>query len=114
MKYLLLLSLSAPIYAFAAEPSGEILVLVLQLQDLVSALIPVAFAAAFLFFFWGLAKFILGIGDDEKRAAGRNIMLGGMFALFMMASILGIIDFIGGALGIEQGGTLITPHVESN
>ncbi|PCI29647.1 hypothetical protein COB55_01750 [Candidatus Wolfebacteria bacterium] len=114
MKYLLTTLLIFPTVLYAEEPSGDVLELVLQLQDLVTALIPVAFAAAFLFFFWGLAKFILGAGDEEKKASGKAIMMGGIFSLFLMASILGIIDFIGGALGIEQGGTLITPHVETN
>lgn len=114
MKYITALTLVAfPLVVSAQDGRLEGLISIVEgLGVLVDRLIPIAFAAALLFFFWGLAKFILGAGDDEKRQAGRSMMFAGVVALFIMASILGIIDFIGNALGIEQGGSAIAPGVE--
>ena len=61
-------------------------------------------ALALLFFFWGLSKFILQAGSDEGRKEGRNIMLWGIIALFIMISVWGIVavldnTFFGGSSG---------------
>lgn len=114
MKYISLITLFAfPLIVSAQDGRLQGVISIVEgIGVLVDRLIPIAFAAALLFFFWGLAKFILGAGDEEKRKAGRGMMLAGVVALFIMASILGIIDFIGNALGIEQGGSATAPGVE--
>ena len=57
---------------------------------------------ALLAFFWGLAKYIFHSNDEEKKAEGKNIMIWGIVALFVMASVWGIVKFIGDAV---LGGT---------
>lgn len=84
--------------------------LVGAIGGIVDQLIPIAFAAALLFFFWGMAMYIRGASDEEK-AQGRSIMVWGVVALFVMASVWGIVLFIGSALGINQGGAVPTPGV---
>jgi len=86
--------------------------LVIGIGNIVDRLIPIVFAAGLLFFFWGLAKYIINAGNDEKKAEGKNVMIMGIIALFLMASVLGVIDFIGKGLGIEQGGEVTAPGVE--
>ena len=107
-------SLLSPLFAYAqlGQPLGNVIEIVMGLQVVIGALIRVTFALAFLFFFWGLAIFILNVADEEKRKKGKSIMLGGLLALFIMATTLGIIDFIGQALGVGQGGSADSPHVE--
>ena len=61
-------------------------------------------ALALLFFFWGLSKFILQAGSEDGRKEGRNIMLWGIIALFIMISVWGIVavldnTFFGGSSG---------------
>lgn len=87
-----------------------------DLGDIVDLLIPIAFAAAVLFFFWGLAKYILSAGDTEKREQGRNIMIWGVIALFVMASVWGLVAFIGDFFGVDQnanvgGGSANVPEI---
>lgn len=63
--------------------------------------------AAVLIFMWGLAKFIFKIGSSEKAVEeGRNIMVWGLIALFVMTSVWGIIFFFQNELnlpGAERG-----------
>ena len=73
--------------------------------DIISTLIPLVIALAILFFFWGLAKFILYADNDEKRKEAKSIMIWGVIALFVMVTIGGIIallsdSFLGGNYGI--------------
>ncbi|HEY9586254.1 MAG TPA: hypothetical protein VJJ27_01250 [Candidatus Paceibacterota bacterium] len=81
-----------------------------QLVDSVGRLIatalPILVALALLFFFYGLAKFILAAGNEESKAEGRRIMVWGIVALFVMVSIWGLVAFLGSALGISQGQSL--------
>lgn len=71
-------------------------------QRILGLLIPMAFALAVLYFFWGMAKYILNAGDDDARAAGKQVMINGIIALFVMVSIYGIINLLGNFIGITN------------
>ncbi len=96
-----------PVYA----QEKTLLDIVYVFQVIENGLIPVAFALAVLFFFWGLAKAILNTGDDKEFAEGKKIMLWGIIALFVISSIWGIVGFFGGVFGIGQGGTCPPPQI---
>ena len=83
-----------------------------NLGGLVDSLIPIAFSAALLFFFYGLAIFVLKSGGEDQ-ARGKSIMLWGVIALFIMASITGIISFLGTSIGLDtnSGGNFNVPGV---
>lgn len=83
----------------------------IQLKAIVASLIPIAFTAAVLFFFWGLALYISAQGSEDKQDKGKGIMTWGIVAIFIMASIWGIVAFIGSALGIGQGTGVTVPVV---
>ena len=70
----------------------------------VGILIPIVFALAMLFFFWGLAQYILNAGDPEAQKAGRSKMIWGIVAIFVMAAIWGLVAWLGTALDIDTGG----------
>ena len=91
--------------------------LISRIGDLVRTLILVVAGIALLVFFWGLAKFILKVGGDEKAVdQGKALMKWGLIALFIMMSVWGIIRFFQNGLlpwgnlapppGIGGGGTL--------
>ena len=108
--FTLAITLGAPLFAFAAD-LGNIDSLVVAIGGIVSKLIPIAFAIGLLFFFWGLAQYILSSGNEETKAQGRNMMIWGVIALFVMASVWGLVAFIGNALGIDQTDTIQVPKV---
>lgn len=72
-----------------------------NLQDLITAsggllnlLIRFMFALAILTFMWGVGKRIVNMGNEEAVREANNIMVWGITALFIMASIWGIVYFI--------------------
>lgn len=100
---------SAPFLAFAAFDgvSGFID----SISDIIDTLTPIVFALALLYFFWGLAQFILASGDPEKASEGKSKMIWGVVALFVMATVFGLISFIQGELGIDAEDTIDVPSV---
>ena len=57
---------------------------------------------ALLVFFWGLARFIfkIGSGGDAKAVAeGKQLMIWGVIAIFVMVSIWGILRFFSQDVG---------------
>lgn len=87
--------------------------LINQIGNLIQTMIPFVAALALLFFFYGLAMFILSAGDDGKRDEGKKIMFWGVIALFVMASVWGIIQVLGSLFGVDTGGSIDVPTVIS-
>lgn len=63
-----------------------------------TSLLPVLVSVALLVFFWGLIKYIAKSDSSDGREAGKEIMLWGIIALFVMVSIWGIIAFMQAAI----------------
>jgi len=95
---------AAPMLTFAAD-LGNIQDLIESVGNIVDVALPIVVGIALLAFFWGLAKFIFAAGNEEKKDEGKNIMIWGAVAIFVMVSIFGIVEFIGNALDIDQGGS---------
>ena len=72
-------------------------------------LIPIAFALALLYFFWGVAKYIRSAGEEKEE--GRKILVWGVVALFVMTSIWGLVRFIQGEFGVEQNSNINIPTI---
>lgn len=83
-----------------------------EIGQIITNLIPIAASLAVLFFFWGLARFILAAGDEGAKDEGKRIMIWGAIALFVMAGIWGIISLLGGTFGVDTtGGTINVPTI---
>lgn len=65
---------------------------------IVVAIIPLIFALAFMFFMWGVMKFIMA-SDSTKREEGKKFIIAGLIGLFVMTSLWGIITIVGNTLG---------------
>lgn len=91
-----------PAFVFAAEALNNVYGIIQSIGQIVSAVIPIVFALILVYFFWGLAKFVLNSGDEDARKAGRGMMIWGIVALFVAASVWGLTEFIGKALGIND------------
>ena len=91
-KYLVALLLFLPGTAFAARTLRD---LAGNIIDLINLIIPLLFALAILGFFWGLTyNFFLRPGSKEGQDAGKKIMLWGIVAMFVMASVWGILRIL--------------------
>ncbi|HEY4515709.1 MAG TPA: hypothetical protein VJH67_00800 [Candidatus Paceibacterota bacterium] len=106
-KIFISLSLLLPLFASAqlTQTTG----IVRQGSTLVNLLIPIVFALALLFFFWGLAQYILASGDASKLEEGRNKMVWGVVALFVMASVWGLVRFIQTEFKITDNSAIPVP-----
>jgi len=117
LTYHFLLVWLLPAAVFAQVPDSEpgsidsIGDLIWIIGDFISALIPIAAAAALLGFFWGLAQYIFKAGDKEAKKEGKQIMIWGSIALFLISAIGGIISLLSGTLGFTPGGTITPPGV---
>lgn len=66
-------------------------------------LVPVLFAVAFIVFLWGaFTTFILGANDEEKKGAGKNLMLWGLIGFFIMVSVWGLVNILTGSVGLTN------------
>ncbi len=80
-------------------------------STVLNSLIPLLIALALVAFFWGLVKYVLSGGEDHEQ--GRNIMIAGLVALFIMVSVWGIIRLAQNTLlgGVDNGNSLRAPSV---
>ncbi len=100
-----------PAIAFAAPTFDFIEGTLDGIQRLVEIATPVVIGLAMLFFLYGLMKFVLSAGDEEKKKEGQQIMIWGIVALFVMVSVWGLVNLLGEETGVEQGGDIDIPEV---
>ena len=82
------------------------------ISNVVNGLIPIVLALTVLFFFWGLAMYLLDAGNSEKKADGIRIMVMGVAALFVMVSIWGIIGVLQQTFQVDQSKPIIPEPIE--
>jgi len=106
-KLIFILVSLAPLSLFAFHSAGGggggLRELILEIGSLIRLLIPIVVALALLYFFWGLAKFVLASGNEVDKQKGKDIMLWGIVAIFVMVSVWGIILLLQETLGIYGG-----------
>ncbi len=105
IRLLPLISLLTPVLAFAQTRVTDLKGLICLLTDLVRTATPLAMGLALLAFIWGLANFILRAGDPKKVEEGKQIMLWGVIALFVLGSLGGIIEVLGSTVFGSGGAT---------
>ena len=99
--FLLLIMVSAPLFALAAhstippckDPEQKTLrCLILDVTELISGpIITLVWALVFAAFLYGVALYVMRGGDAAKRKEGVKFMIYGGIALFIMVSIWGIV-----------------------
>ena len=68
-------------------------------KEILTPIATALIAIAVLYFMWGVFEFIQGAGSDEARSKGRQHMLWGVIGLFIMVSVVGILNLICDTLG---------------
>jgi hypothetical protein len=80
--------------------NGDIDSLLGSVGGWLDTIVGLLFALAVLGFFWGLALYIFK-ADSEAKSKGINIMIMGTIALFVMASIYGIIGLLQSSFDVQ-------------
>lgn len=63
---------------------------------------PLLLSAAVIVFIVGVIKYIAGADEESKRTEGRNFMIYGLVALFVMVSVWGLVGIIQGTFGLTN------------
>lgn len=66
----------------------------------------VVFAAGFLLFLWGLVKFLWNLEEGSENDEGKQHMLWGVFGMFVMVSIWGILGLLTNTFGLGDPANL--------
>lgn len=103
----------APFIA-SAQVSGNpsnILQFMNTLNKVFAAIVPIMVALALIYFIYGLAEYILESGSVEKKEEGRTRMIYGTIAMFVIASVWGLVYFLQDALGVQKVQQIAAPGV---
>lgn len=103
------LVLTTPIlvWAFPNDLTGVIE----MFTNIAAEIIPFLAALAFLFFVYGVAKFIKSAGSEKEIKDSKNILVWGIVGLFVLVTIWGIIAFLQSDFGFGSGDPFI-PQVK--
>ena len=94
-----------PLVTFAQQPQADAFSILDRIAEFVSRLVPVFIAIAFVYFLYGVIRFIMAQDADKKKDA-RDIVVQGVIGLFIMMSIWGLVGIIQRSIGTGSGGTL--------
>jgi hypothetical protein len=120
-KIFILSILTLPAAVFAATAIGsdaELNTLIRSFADgVVRSTGYLMFTLGIITFFWGLVQFIWSIRsgtEGEGLQKGKQFMVWGLIALFVMFSVWGIITFAQQVFEIENKTTIIVPKLRMN
>lgn len=102
-------ALALPVVTFA-QSLTNLQTLVQSIGNIVNLIIPILFAIALLGFFYGLVVYIFG--QEQNKDQAKKTMIWGVVALFVMASVWGLVRFLGDQLGVNQDAApAVTPLI---
>ncbi|MDP3902289.1 MAG: hypothetical protein Q8Q21_01750 [bacterium] len=100
-KFLLAGGSAIMMFPFAAGAVSDIDGLIDTVNDILGAIIPIVIAIAVIIFLIGVLKYVRAGEDEEERKKGRNLMIFGIISLFVMVSVWGLVNIIGGTLDLD-------------
>lgn len=80
-----------------------------KLKEWIPTLTGIIFGLAIIGFLWGLMKFVFAAGSEDARESGKNIMVWGLVAIFVMASVWGIVRLAQNTFGLQDSNNPIQP-----
>ncbi len=82
-----------------------------QFSPILERLTAILITVSFIVFIWGLIVFIFNSGDEKVVAEGKQKMVWGTIALFVIVSVFGLVSLLQMWTGVGAGAQLPTPHV---
>ena len=81
-------------------------------DSLVILAVPVLLGIGLAFFIWGLVVFIANSGNEQAREVGKQKMIWGVVALFVIVSVWGLVRLLQTITGVTgSAGSLTAPTV---
>jgi len=97
-----------PLMASAGTLEG----LAVRVTSLLGMILPIMMTIAVIAFFYGLAKYLFGGAEDKGKGLG--LMGMGILALFVMASLGGLIAFMQDSTGVDKTRKITPPCIWKN
>ncbi len=94
-------------------PVSDIEKLLVKAGELINILVYFVLGVSFLVLIWGIARYVAGGADEEKKTEARRLVVYGIVGLFVMVSVWAIVYFVGSAIGISPGGGMRVPQIDS-
>jgi len=69
-------------------------------NEILNPVVALLFALAFLYFTWGIIKFISNSDSSDGRKQGKDSMIWGVVGMFIMVGVWGILSITINSLGI--------------
>ena len=93
-----------PGVAFAqTTPNTSVVLGIFQsAKNTINNILIIVFALALLVFGWGVVKYISSAGNPEKEKEARRFLWWGVIGVFVLASVFGLVNFIGTYFGVGQ------------
>jgi hypothetical protein len=74
-------------------------------QVIINPIILLLFAVAVLVFLYGVFVYVKDSGSEDARATGRNHIMYGVFGMFIMISVFGILNLVMNSIGVSPSDT---------
>ncbi len=71
-------------------------------DEILNKLVIVIIGLATVYFLWGVAKYILHSDDPKTREEGRDMMIYGIIAIFVMVSIWGFVNLLDNTFRLDN------------
>ncbi len=68
---------------------------------LIQSVVPLLFSIAIVAFIWGIIQMYLDPNNEEQRKKGKQYMIWGLIALFVMISVWGLVNVLGNTFNIK-------------
>jgi branched-subunit amino acid permease len=106
--------MAAPLAAFA-QSLGNLQQIAQSSLSILNIVITIVFVLAILVFGWGVVKYVASAGDPAKEAEARQFLWWGVIGIFVLASVFGLVKFIGSSLNVgQEQGTITIPRIQPN
>ncbi len=84
--------------------------IILTIQGMVEAIVPLLITIALVVFIWGIIQYITAGADEEKRSAARSVILYGVIGLFAIVSVWGLVAIIQNTFGVTDTSTIVPQY----
>ena len=74
-------------------------------------IIPLAIGLAVVYFIWGLIQYATAGADDAAKKAGRDHIIYGIIAIFVMVSVWGLVNVLANTFGLNNTPPTDLPEV---
>ena len=118
-KIAVLAVVASPAVAFAQTnlinpDAGQVKGIVNNSLQILNIVLVGVFILALVVFGYGVVKYISAAGSPDKEKEARQFLWWGVVGVFVLASVFGLVQFVGKYFGVGQGaGTIQIPQVQN-